>query len=179
MKRKFADRPDWTRVLEKRFKFIHAENDELDGYLAITYIDKVQDPLFVGIENKDLCLADNGYTWVQYFPERYNYSLTAMFNKEQDLIQLYYDVCNGNFISSSGMPYYDDLYLDVVLLSTGDVLLFDEDELEQALLDRDISKEQYDLAWDEAKRLIKHVDSNKNKLLRLSKKYLEYMISLE
>jgi predicted RNA-binding protein associated with RNAse of E/G family len=102
-----------------------------------------------------------------------------MFNEKQEIIQLYFDVCDGNMVSPSGIPYYDDLYLDVVLLSTGEVLLFDEDELEEALGNNDIAKEQYDLACFEAKKLIKYTENNKNKLLGLSKKYLNYMISLK
>jgi predicted RNA-binding protein associated with RNAse of E/G family len=179
IKRKFADRPDWTRVLEKRFSLTYIDNKELEGYLAITYIDKVNEPLVLDVAYKNLCLADNGYIWTQYFPKACNYSVTTMFNEKQEIIQLYFDVCNGNMVSPSGIPYYDDLYLDVVLLSTGEVLLFDEDELEEALGNNDIAKEQYDLAYFEAKKLIKYIENNKNELLGVSKKYLDYMISLK
>jgi uncharacterized protein len=179
MKRKFADRPDWTRVIERRFNLTYLDNKEIQGYLSITYIDKVNEPLVLDVAYRNLCLADNGYIWTQYFPKDLNYSLTTMFNERQRIIQLYFDVCNGNMVSPSGMPYYDDLYLDVVLLPTGEVLLFDEDELEQALESNDITKEQYDLAYFEAKKLIKYLENNKSELLRLSKKYLDYMIALK
>ena len=179
MKRKCAHRPDWTRVLERRFNLTYIDNKELDGHLSITYIDKVNEPLVLDVSYKNLCLADNGYIWTQYFPKACNYSSTAMFNERQEIIQLYFDVCDGNMVSPSGMPYYDDLYLDVVLLSTGEVLLFDEDELEEALDNNDIKKEQYDLAYFEAKKLIKYIENNKSELLSLNKKYLDYMISLK
>lgn len=38
------------------------------------------------------------------------------------------------------MPYFDDLYLDVVLLPSGDMYLLDEDELEEAYANGNISK---------------------------------------
>lgn len=56
------------------------------------------------------------------FPEKSNYALTAMFDKKHEIIQLYIDICNGNQLSPSGIPYYDDLYLDGVLLPSGDLI---------------------------------------------------------
>lgn len=179
MKRTYADRPNWTRVVEKRFKLAYIKDKDYTGYMAVIYLDKVYEPLFVGEGEKKLCLANDGFIWTQYFPENQNYALTAQFDKNHEIIQLYFDICDGNKMSSSGIPYYDDLYLDVVLLPSGEVLLFDEDELKQALKDNIISKKQYDLACNEAERLIYYIQNNKNWLLSSSINYLNYMISLK
>ncbi len=178
MKRTYADRPNWHRVIEKRFKLTYIEDKVLEGYMSIIYIDKVREPLIVGVEDKRLCLADDGFIWTQYFPIERNYALTSQFNRNHDIIQLYFDICDGNKISSSGVPYYDDLYLDVVLLPSGEILLFDEDELKQALEDNEISKEQFELAYHEAKILTDYIQTNKDMLLNSSGEYLKYMLSL-
>lgn len=177
MKRTYADRPNWTRVLEKRFNITHIENKELNGYLSITHIDKVREPLIIDVGGKNLCLANEGHIWTQYFPKGSNYALTTMFNEKHEIIQLYFDICCGNKVNSSGMPYYDDLYLDVVLVPTGEILLLDEDELEQALEENDITKAQYDFAYLEVNNLIEYISDNKNELLKMSNRYLDFMLS--
>ena len=179
MKRKYADRPNWTRVVEKRFNLTYIENKELNGYLSITHIDKVREHLIVGVAEKEVCLAADGFIWTQYFPKDRNFAVTSMFNEKHEVIQMYVDICCGNKINCTGMPYYDDLYLDVVLLPTGEILLLDEDELIEALEDNDITKEQYDLAYFEANNLIEYISQNKSELLNMSKRYLEFMISLD
>ncbi|WIV11553.1 DUF402 domain-containing protein [Proteiniborus sp. MB09-C3] len=179
MKRTYADRPNWTRVVEKRFMLAYIKDKDYTGYMAIIYLDKVCEPLFVGEGEKKLCLANDGFIWTQYFPKDRNYALTTQFDEKQEIIQLYFDICDGNKISSSGIPYYDDLYLDVVLLPSGEVLLLDEDELKQALEDKVISKEKYDLAYNEAKVLIDYIENNKNWLLNSNINYLKYMVTLK
>lgn len=176
MKRTFADRSSWTRVIEKRFRLTYIEEKDFKGHISIIYIDKVREPLV--IEGENICLANNGYIWMQHFPKDCNYALTTMFNEKHEVIQWYFDICNGNKISSLGIPYYDDLYLDVVLLPKGEMLLLDEDELEQALNDKDITKEQYELAYFEAKNIINKIKNVKEEIPLKSQWYLKYMESL-
>ena len=51
------------------------------------------------------------------------------------------------------MPWFDDLYLDVVVAPHGPVELLDSEELESARRQGLVSHEDYDLAWREARRL--------------------------
>jgi len=178
MKRTYADRPNWTRVVEKRFNLAYIEDENCKGYLSVIYIDKVNEPLIIEVLDKKLCMANNGFIWTQYFPKDCYYSLTTMFDEKHEIVELYFDICNGNMISSSGIPYFYDLYLDIVLLPSGEILLLDEDELKQALVDNEINKDQYDLAYLEAMKLMEYIHNNKDELLQNSKKYLEYMVSL-
>lgn len=179
MKRTFADRPNWTRLIEKRFNLKYIEEKEFKGYVSIIYIDKVREPLVLEVAGENLCLVNDGFIWIQHFPKDSNYALTTMFNEKHEVIQWYFDICNGNKINSLGIPYYDDLYLDVVLLPTGEILLLDEDELEQALKDTDITEAQYELAYFEAQKLIDNIQKNKEVLPRYSKWYLQHMVSLD
>jgi uncharacterized protein len=178
MKRTFADRPNWERVVEKRFKLTYVDDGELDGHLSIIYIDKVKEPLVIDVAEKSLCLVNDGFIWTQYFPRGSNYALTTMFDENRNIIEMYFDVCNGNNISPNGIPFYDDLYLDVVLIPSGEVILLDEDELKVALMQNEITKEQYNLAYLEANKLIEYVKINKLTLLKNSKRYLEHISDL-
>ena len=49
------------------------------------------------------------------------------------------------------MPYLEDLYLDIVLLPTGEIVLLDGDELIEALAKQVITQQEYDSAYSEAK----------------------------
>ncbi len=62
------------------------------------------------------------------------------------LVQYYIDVAKEYKIDDRGLPYFDDLYLDVVLLSSGKVYVLDEEELEDAYKSGDVTKEEYELA---------------------------------
>lgn len=177
LKRTYADRPNWRRVTEKRFDLKYINDEVNSGYLSIIYIDKVREPLVINVAGKDLYLADDGFVWTQYFPDEGNYALTTMFNEKHEIVQLYFDICTGNKLSPTGMPYYDDLYLDVVLVPSGEILLLDEDELKQALLDKDITEEEFKLGYSEAETLMGVIAKDKDKVLHSCKKHLEYMLS--
>ena len=43
-------------------------------------------------------------------------------------------------VTDQGVPWFDDLYLDVVVVKNGEVFLLDEDELEDALGRNDITR---------------------------------------
>jgi predicted RNA-binding protein associated with RNAse of E/G family len=178
MKRTFADRPSWTRIIEKRFRLTYIEEKDFKGYVSIIYIDKVSEPLIIEAAGENLCLVNDGFIWIQHFPKDCNYALTTMFNEKYEVVQWYFDICNGNKINSLGIPYYDDLYLDVVLLPTGQILLLDEDELEQALNDNDITKEQYELSYLEAQNIIHNIQNSKEVLPLNSEWYLKHMKTL-
>ena len=69
-------------------------------------------------------------------------------------MQYYIDVAKEYEIDERGLPYFDDLYLDVVLLPNGEIYVLDEDELEDAYKIGDITKEEYELAWHTTKWII-------------------------
>lgn len=178
MKRKLVDTSDWKRILEKRYKQTFIENENYKGYISILYIDKVKEPFIVTLDNKKYCLADEGYIWVKYVPEESNYAVLGIYDKDENLIEWYFDVIKGTGITDEGKLYFDDLYLDIVVYPTGEIQLLDEDELEEALNDGIITKEEYDLAYKETKRLMKEIEEGKNHIINNSEKYFEYIKDL-
>lgn len=178
MKRTYADRPNWSRVIEKRFNLDYIDDGEFRGFLSIIFIDKVREPLVLGESDNRLCIVDDGYIWIQYFPIELKYALTTMFNKEQEVVQWYFDICNGNKVNDIGIPYYDDLYLDVVVLPSGEIILLDENELNDAFKNNMLSYILLCLSYYEAEKLIDNIKSGKINLLKITKHYLNHMLSL-
>ncbi|PFE04162.1 hypothetical protein COE15_10175 [Bacillus cereus] len=157
MKRKYGDGSSWNRLIEKTYEVKAIEQ----GMLGILRIQKVKEPSYKKYNDRELCIVDAGYTWVQYFINDKNFAITAMLNEKRELVQYYIDVAKEYKIDERGMPYFDDLYLDVVLLPNRDIYLLDEDELEEAYRDGDISKEEYNESVDTAKWLIEVIEKEK------------------
>jgi len=167
MKRKHADRYDWKRILSKQFALTEVDSPEFTGYISLIKFNAVRQPLTVTMDGKRIKLVDTGYCWMQYFPLHEHYSITTVFDEQGEVIQWYVDVCEPVGTDDRGIPYFDDLYLDVVLLPSGHIFLLDEDELEEALEWGRITHDQYSTAVKEASRLVHEV--KEHPLVRRSK----------
>lgn len=179
MKRKYADFRNWERVLEKRFSYRYVDDDTFSGCITMLNIDKVKKPLVVSMGVKSHCIADRGYTWMRFLPEDEKYCLMAMFDENHEIVQWYFDICMGNIMSESDIPYYDDLYLDVVVLPNMEVFWLDEDELQEALDCNDITQAQFNLAYIIAEKITGKVRAGAMPLLENSKRYYKEMLSME
>lgn len=175
LKRKFGDRAGWQRVISRDYNQIFLEAAEFKGYITILQIHKVKGPSYVNYDEKEVCIVDDGYMWLQHFPKNNHYSVTTMFNAEGEIVQWYIDICRENGIED-GRPWMDDLFLDIVVLPTGEVHLKDADELEEALKHGHIDQFLYDLAWTEAKRLINLINGNQFELLMLAKDHKKLLL---
>ncbi|HFK1718892.1 DUF402 domain-containing protein [Bacillus thuringiensis] len=143
MKRKYGDGSSWKRLIEKSYTVKQVE----EGILGILDIKKVRELSRKEYDGKEICIASDGYTWVQYFINGKNFAITAMLDDRHNLVQYYIDVTKEYEIDDRGLPYFDDLYLDVVLLPSGKVYILDEEELEDAYKSGDVTKVEYELAW--------------------------------
>ena len=175
MKKKYADRATWTRVLKRRDNLSYVENEKFSGYISVIYIEKVKRPLVKVLHGEEVKLVDNGYTWVIFMPDNLMYSLTMMINDKNEIVQWYFDICKSYKISESGVPFFEDLYLDIVVLPSNKTILLDEDELSHAFKTGQISDEEYSEANRQADLLIKEIKNGTNTLLKFSKEYFESM----
>ncbi|MBO1578334.1 DUF402 domain-containing protein [Bacillus sp. XF8] len=150
MKRKYGNGSSWERLIEKTYTVKSIE----EGMLGILHILKVKEPSYKGYNDRELCIVNDGYTWVQYFINDKNFAITAMLDEQKNLVQYYIDVAKEYKVDERGLPYFDDLYLDVVTLPNGEIYLLDEEELGEAYRTEDVSKEEYDLAWRTAEWII-------------------------
>ena len=175
MKRKYLDRHNWERVLSRRYieKFI--DEEYYKGYVSLLSIDEVKEPLILDVNGENLVLADKGIKWLQFLPENTNYSLTTMIDKNNKVIQWYFDIIKESGVEE-GRVYYDDLYLDVVHLPSQITFLIDEDDLEKALENNIISNFDYDLAYLEANNIMKELISGKNYIVNHWKYYMDSLL---
>ncbi|WP_336275592.1 DUF402 domain-containing protein [Rossellomorea vietnamensis] len=131
---------------------------------------EVKEPLITRYGEKEICFVDNGYMWLQQFPFGKHHSVTTMFDANGEIVQWYIDICLENGVED-GVPWMDDLYLDIVVLPSGEVNLLDEDELEQAYKSGTISKEKYDIAHNEVKEIMSQIDNDEFRLMTLAQEH--------
>lgn len=174
MKRKGLDRSNWARVDKSIIEISLAKEEGFNGFIAKTILESVNRPLIKNMIGKDYCIADSGYTWVQYVPLQEKWCLTTMFDSKGEIVQWYFDITKENGIDSSGNPFYDDLYLDVIVLPSSEILLIDEDDLKEALNNHVITRDDYDLAYGEANKIISGIAKDLNYLHEFSKKAFNY-----
>ena len=78
------------------------------------------------------------------------------FNEKNEVIEWYFDISRRIGIEN-GIPYEDDLYLDVVVKPNGEIFLLDEDELKEAYDRLEINETEYQEAKKIANELIKEL----------------------
>jgi predicted RNA-binding protein associated with RNAse of E/G family len=153
------------------------DSADFHGYVSLLHIDEISEPLSVTFGGEQVCIADRGYDWLQHFPDGEHHVLLAAFDEQGELVQWYIDVISGSGVDERGIPWYDDLYLDIVIAPSGECLLLDVDELDEALRQSQVTKELYDLAWREASKLLTILEADLFPLLFQSEAHYELLRS--
>lgn len=177
LKRKYADRSDWNRVVERGYAQAFIEDDVFTGYITLLRIDKVTAPLFVKAGNQEVCIVDKGYTWLQQLPAGKAYAVTTMFNGAGEIVQWYIDICKATGVDEKQIPWFDDLYLDITVLPTGELFVLDADELEEALHRHAVSQDDYDHAWQVTNELTNAIKTGDFKPLKLSRQHRNLLLN--
>lgn len=176
LKRKYGNRSEWKRILVRKYAQAFLDTKEFTGYITLLHTIKVAEPLFVRYEEKNICIVDDGYMWLQQFPLEKKHSVTTMFDNSGNIVQWYIDVCYRNGVDKD-IPYLDDLYLDIILLPSGEVIHKDAEELEEAFLNGIIDKSLYDSAWDEVNILTKLINNKSFELFNFSHYHKECLVN--
>ncbi|MGX6443898.1 DUF402 domain-containing protein [Neobacillus sp. K501] len=175
LKRKFGDRTGWKRIVSRKYAQSYLDTSEFKGYITLLNTIKVTEPLVVNYNGKNVCIVDDGYMWLQQFPLQKNHSVTTMFDANGAVVQWYIDICNKNSIENN-IPWMDDLFLDIVLLPSGEVIEKDADELEVAYAKGIIDKSLYNLAWGELINIKKQIRKGNFELINLSYQHREILV---
>lgn len=154
MEHKTADRPNWKRVTDRTFEVTHREDSCFKGKVTAIHLKKVSDPLVVQYKDHEVCIADSGYTWLQHFPEGENYTITTVLNQKGAVVQFYIDMCMEHGVNEQGIPWFLDLYLDIVILPDKELFLLDDNELMDAFNKGDIDDKDMKLAHETAQKII-------------------------
>lgn len=161
-KRKLINTTYTKQALELNYKIVF--NEGLNAYICVKHFIKLSMPFRVDDDKLGkVTLIDDGYYIVEYIPLNENYAVRTYIDKSKSVIQNYIDISLENG-TKHGMPYYNDLYLDVINNHFGDrnVYLEDENELKQALEEGIINIEEYNMAYAVANKLIEQIKNNEN-----------------
>ena len=122
------------------------DTDFLRGYVSCVTANEMPDPWIWNFHGEPLTVFHGGYHWFRILPEDANYSPAAIFDDQGRIVLWYIDLIAGQGIDDEGQVYFDDLYLDLIVLPNGEVFVDDRDELEEAFATGDITEEQYKMA---------------------------------
>ena len=116
---------------------------------------------------KKVDYIDKGYYVVELTPIEEKYNIRYYFDKNKKYIDYYIDITFENGVEYK-MPYYVDLYLDIVHFPKSNTNKFcDEEELEEALSKKIISKKDYDMAYKVGNKLLEEIENKTNKYLNI------------
>lgn len=153
MKRCRLSYDEWKCIISKDISGKRVHTDSFEGYVGliqINEVDKVQTWKFNG---EDIVVCDKGRKWLSILPQNDFYCITAMMDEKSQILLWYIDMIEGQGTDPDGVPYFNDLYLDLVVYPDGTVVVDDMDELEDALSQKEITQEQFDLAIDTCNKL--------------------------
>jgi predicted RNA-binding protein associated with RNAse of E/G family len=138
-----------------------------------TLLDCTRDDFYVCIKHiieadefkpSDIALIFNGSYIVEIIPKNEFYSMRVYTDEQGNILEYYFDISRENgFDEDARVPYYDDLFLDVGVDHKGKISVMDENELEDALSEGKITKDEYDLAVKTCKNLVNELENGINK----------------
>lgn len=179
MRRKVHDLREWTGALE------YSQRLEVAGdFLMVDFVaHRVRQPLTVNFGGESLRLFDHGWRWVRAHPRSapagvVGEALTVLLDASGQPLELYIDIHQGGGVDAgTGLPWIDDLYLDVAGLFGPDwqprhLLLLDEDELAVAVAEGAVSEAQASATHAQAQQVMTALVANAYPPLRAVRAWL-------
>lgn len=171
MRKKFTSKTylrgvsDWDFVMQKQ----KSEN----YYLSIKKINEIDQPFIIDISGQSVVYIDNGYYILEFTPLEQFYNARVFLDRNAEVLGYYFDISRGNGVEEN-IPYYDDLYLDIIHCPADNdfTVIVDEDELLAALNTGKITREEFDLANEVCSKLFEEILANKNIFVNMDKKEL-------
>lgn len=149
----------WNRSILKKRVYL---SEDAENRYSLIYIDRVKEKqVWEFLEGKPV-VADDNFKWLVAAPKYENYVITMYMDQNMKTILWYIDMIDGQGIDEDGVYFYNDMFLDLIVLSSGEIIEDDRDEFERALIMGVISQEQYELVKKTALELKKKVCENSN-----------------
>lgn len=163
MRKKLTTKTHTRDVIE--FDCQMFDEADIGCFVVVKKINKTSKPF---VTSKGEKLVDDGYMLIEITPKNSNYNVRVFFDKERNILQRYIDICKSTgFDAEANAPYYDDLFLDIIIGRTGDIRVLDEDELEEALASGVITKDEFDFAVKLKDELLAEIANKSNKFIEL------------
>lgn len=171
LERKTLGRGEWSWMEKTRLKAETVEESGFCGVAGLLYIEAVTRPLVVPTPTGGMTIANAGYRWLQFAPRGQHWWLTVLVDREDRLLESYFDITRENDFTEPRNPCFHDMKLDVTIAPGGQPRVLDEEELAEALKLWVIAPEEYALALDTARKIIRwyasHADVYYETLTRL------------
>ena len=176
----------WVDVRKKQVKEVTNLNvsikklEDLNAYLTIKEVKDLEQPYFIYINGELVKKMDKNYKIIEYTPLDESYNVRAHVNDKNEILEYYFDITYGKNKIIDGIPYYNDLFLDVVYYqeaatkSSTYIHLSDRNDLEEALEEGVIDKEQYDYAYQITDKLLKELKNGQNRFVKRGIKDLSF-----
>lgn len=172
-------RSDWRRILRREYVSRDCRLHGIRGKESLLVMREVAGPLTVHDGGEDVLIVEKDYAWVQIALEGQPFWLTAMYDDRGRLIQIYFDITGGSRFDDPENPWFEDLYLDIVVNSRGELYILDRDELDGALAEGAITREDWDKAGAACERLYAYLKENRESVRELCDRvYRELMVKI-
>lgn len=162
---------EWKCIITKKRTGKTLDTEDFIGYVGILSINEVSEPQIWKYNGDDLIVCDSHYQWLTIMPKNDYYCLTVMMNEKQEMQVCYIDMIDEQGYDEDGVPYFYDLYLDLVVYPDGTVIEDDMDELQDALQKGDITQQQFEQALATSDKLKKDLLSD----IEAFKSYIQKM----
>ncbi len=144
---------EWKCILSKSRIARTVDMPEFSGYIGLIKIHKVDRPQIWKYNGEDLIVCDDNFQWLTIMPKDDFYCITVMMNGNGEIQVCYIDMIAEQGYDEDGVPYFYDLYLDLVVYPDGTIVEDDMDELQMAFAECNITRKQFDLAIDTCNKL--------------------------
>ena len=178
MKRSRLSYDEWKCIISKDIFGKTVNSELLNGYIGLIDIKEVSKIQTWEYNGEDIVVCDKGRKWLSILPQNDWYCITAMMDENEKILLWYIDMIAKQGIDVDGVPYFDDLYLDLVVYPDGTIIVDDMDELEEALSKKDITQEQFNLAVETSHRLQRGRLSNISSFMEYTKMCYEIIKEL-
>ncbi len=175
LKKRYADARNLVHnIIDKEYINLRVDNEEFRGNISLLKFNKVKEKWYVDEENR--CILANDFKWLEIYPDGANFCIIVIYDENGNITEWYFDIAR-KIGEDDGIPYEDDLYLDVVVVPDGRIHLLDEEELKAAYKRYEVSEEEYNMAHRVANELMEKYKEKENidKLRDFSDRYLEYL----
>ncbi len=144
---------EWKCIISKNRIGKQVDIPQLKGYLGLLTIDTVSEKQIWKYNKNDVIVCDNGYHWLTIMPSNDFYCITVMMDDSYEMKVCYIDMIDTQGYDDDGVPYFYDLYLDLIVYPNGNIVTDDMDELEEALITGKITDVQYHQAITTSQKL--------------------------
>ena len=169
LKKRYADRHVGGRTMKTDYRSISVQDQNFKGDIYFYNFLEVKDKMIIP---NGKCIIDTNYKWLEFYDYSSRVKLTAIYDENNEIVEWYFDIAR-KIGKENGVPYEDDMYLDVVATPSGDIILLDEDEFEDAYNRMEMTKEEYKEAYNIANDLIDKLTGRHTELKEFTDKYLK------